>query len=117
MSGASILFPVFLTPLAGREREVADLLGLIHRPETRLVTVSGPGGVGKTRLALQVAAETADDFAEVAVVRLDPIRDPGLVVPTIAQALGLREAGGESWFDRLTALLRGRDQLLILDNF
>jgi non-specific serine/threonine protein kinase len=109
---------VVLTPLAGREREVADLLGLIRRSETRLVTVSGPGGVGKTRLALQVAVEAANDYADgVAFVRLDPIRDPALVVATIAQGLGLREAGNESWFTRLTEFLSGREQLLILDNF
>ncbi|HEY7034678.1 MAG TPA: tetratricopeptide repeat protein [Thermomicrobiales bacterium] len=107
-----------LTPLAGREREVAELLALIRRPAMRLVTVSGPGGVGKTRLALQVAEASAGDFAGgVAFVRLDPIRDPALVVATIARALGLREAGSESWFERLTAYLRGRDQLLVLDNF
>src|SRR5262249_2344082 len=95
---------VVLTPLAGRERELADLLGLIRRAAAGLVTVSGPGGVGKTRLALQVAAEAADNFADgVAFVRLDPIRDPALVVTTVAQALGLREAGNESWFDRLTS--------------
>src|SRR5215208_4488282 len=97
---------VALTPLAGREREVAELLALIRRPDTRLVTVSGPGGVGKTRLVLQVAAEAENDFAGgTFFVGLDPIRDPALVVPTIAQTLGLREAGNQSWFDQLTAFL------------
>jgi predicted ATPase/DNA-binding CsgD family transcriptional regulator/Tfp pilus assembly protein PilF len=110
--------PEVLTPLAGREREVADLRALIRQPATTLVTVSGPGGVGKTRLALRVAAEAAEDFADgVAVVRLDPIRDPALLVATVAQALGLREAGSESWVERLTGFLRGRVQLLVLDNF
>src|SRR5215211_5106127 len=118
MSVALTLSSVALTPLAGRGREVAELLALIRRPDTRLVTVSGPGGVGKTRLALQVAAEAADDFADgVAFVGLDPIRDPALVVATIAQALGLREAGSQDWFEQLTAYLRSRDKLLILDNF
>ncbi len=118
MSAAVNFSSVALTPLAGREREVAELLALIRRPDTRLVTVSGPGGVGKTRLALRVAAEAADDFADgVAFVGLDPIRDPDLVVATIAHAVGLREAGSQSWFDQLTAFLRWRDQLLILDNF
>jgi predicted ATPase len=118
MSAALTLSSVALTPLAGREREVAELLAVIRRPDTRLVTVSGPGGVGKTRLALQVAAEAADDFADgVAFVGLDPIRDPDLVVATIAHAVGLREAGSQSWFDQLAAFLRWRDQLLILDNF
>jgi predicted ATPase len=118
MSAAVNLSSVALTSLAGREREVAELLALIRRPDTRLVTVSGPGGVGKTRLALQVAAEAAEDFADgVAFHGLDPIRDPALVVATIAHAVGLREAGSQSWFDQLTAFLRWRDQLLILDNF
>jgi predicted ATPase/DNA-binding CsgD family transcriptional regulator len=118
MSVAANPSSVVLTPLAGREREVTDLLDLIRRPETRLVTVSGPGGVGKTRLAMQIATEAADDFADgVALVRLDPIRDPSLVVATIAQTVGLRESGGKSWFDQLIDYLRWREQLLILDNF
>src|SRR5215204_5370157 len=114
MSAAVNFSSVALTPLAGREREEFRHFALIRRPDTRLVTVSGPGGVGKTRLALRVAAEAADDFADgVAFVGLDPIRDPDLVVATIAHAVGLREAGSQSWFDQLTAFLRWRDQVLI----
>src|SRR5262249_41417853 len=76
-----------------------------------------PGGVGKTRLALQLAAELQSVFADgVCFVPLDPLRDPSLVVTTIAQALGLREMGGRPLAERLTAHLRDRHLLLVLDN-
>ena len=110
--------PAPLTQLVGREREVAQLAALLRRDDTRLVTLTGPGGVGKTRLALAVAAEQAEIFADgVLFVPLAPVHEPALVVPTIAQALDVREAGERPLLERLAAALRERELLLVLDNF
>src|SRR5262245_17842933 len=92
---ASVDLPIPPTPLIGREREIAEVGSLLCRDLSRLVTLTGPGGVGKTRLAIGVARSVAGTFADgIAFVPLAPIRDPAHVVSTIAQALDVRDAGG-----------------------
>ncbi|HET8854191.1 MAG TPA: protein kinase, partial [Ktedonobacteraceae bacterium] len=96
--------PVQLTPLVGREREIAAVCALLSRPEVRLVTLTGPGGIGKTRLGLQVAAELSKLFPDgVFFVNLAPIGDVERVIATIAQTLGLWEAGDRPFLEQLQA--------------
>jgi class 3 adenylate cyclase len=110
--------PVQPTPFIGREQEVEECLHLLCREEVRLLTLTGPGGIGKTRLALQVAAELTELVPDgVYFVNLAPIRDPGFVVPTIVQALNLKETAGQPLLDLLKAVLREKQLLLLLDNF
>ena len=110
--------PVQLTSLLGREHEVAAACALLHRPEVRLLTFTGTGGVGKTRLALQVATELLADFPDgVSFVSLAPISDSALVIPTIAQTFDLKETPARPLLDLLKASLRDKHLLLLLDNF
>src|SRR5712691_1287075 len=109
--------PAQLTSLIGREQEVVAVCALLRRPEVRLLTLMGTGGVGKTRLGLQIASDLIEDFSDgVCFVPLAPINDPGLVIATIAQTLGLKEAGERALLDLLKAWLRDKDLLLLLDN-
>lgn len=110
--------PAQTTPLIGREVEVRAVCDLLHRTDTRLVTITGPGGVGKTRLALAVAAHRPDDFAHgVCVVNLAPIDDASLVPPTVAKTLEIQEQDGRPLAKTLLAYLQNRQLLLVLDNF
>ncbi len=110
--------PVPLTPLLGRESDVTRATRLLERKEVRLLTLTGPSGVGKTRLGVQVAADLLERYDDgVWLVELAAIRDPALVAPSIAQALGLREAAGQAPPDLLKTALREQQRLLLLDNF
>jgi predicted ATPase/class 3 adenylate cyclase len=110
--------PVQATPLVGRHHELAELQALLARDEVRLLTLTGTGGTGKTRLALHLAADVLDGFPNgVFFVNLASIFDPSLVVPTIAQTLGLRERPSESPDETLREHLRDAKMLLLLDNF
>lgn len=114
---ARLALPGADTPFIGRDHEVADVLGLLRREDVRLVTLTGPGGIGKTRLALRVAEEAAGDFEEGAgFVPLASLRDVDLVAPALAAAVGLRDASPESTLDALLSDLAERSLLLVVDN-
>lgn len=106
------------TSFVGREHEVGAVTTLLQTAAGRLVTLTGPGGIGKTRLALRVAADMADCYADgVAFVALAPLATPALVLPTIAAAFGLHEVAGRPLLETLIDYLRDRQSLLVLDNF
>src|SRR6266487_2343031 len=110
--------PAQPTPLIGREHEVATLGQLLRREDVHLVTLTGPGGTGKTRLALQTASELRDVFVDgICLVSLAPINDPMLVMPTIARAFGIRDGVGQPISARLEEVLLRKRVLLLLDNF
>lgn len=105
-----------LTPLIGRHTEVTRVRGLLLADEVRLVTLTGPGGVGKTRLALHVADGLArEGWAAVRFVPLDALADPALILPAIGRALGVRDGGGRPLSDRIAAVLGTERHLLVLD--
>ena len=109
--------PVQPTPLVGREAEITAIQRLLEQRHIRLVTLTGPGGIGKTRLGLQAAAELVDVFNHgVFFVPLAAVIDPALVPSAIAQALGVQEEGGQPLVAQLQEHLRERELLLVLDN-
>lgn len=115
-SSTNLLLP--RSPLIGRDREVAAIQRLLLQDEVGLLTLTGPGGIGKTRLALQVAANLLDHFVDgVYFVSLAPIRQAELVGVTIAQTLGIREVGGQPLLESLQDYIQDRQMLLVLDNF
>jgi predicted ATPase/DNA-binding XRE family transcriptional regulator len=109
--------PLPPTALVGREREVAEGCARLRRLETRMLTLTGPGGVGKTRLALAMAHEVAGDFADGAAwIELASLRDPALVAEAVARGLGVREEGDRPLPELLREALAERQMLLVLDN-
>jgi predicted ATPase/DNA-binding XRE family transcriptional regulator len=107
--------PASPTPLLGRERELEEIRTFLR--EVRLLTLTGPGGVGKTRLALEAARDAADDFPDgLAFVALASLTAPVLLVPTVARSVGLREAGARSSHEVLRDYLQKKRLLLVLDN-
>lgn len=110
--------PVQPTPLIGREREVATVTELLGRDDIRLLTLTGTGGSGKTRLALQAAAELAEEYANgVFVVTLEPLENAALVLATVAQTLGVTEQGGNRVAQVLQRFVGEKRLLLVLDGF
>jgi predicted ATPase/class 3 adenylate cyclase len=110
--------PIQPTPFIGREQEVDAVGQLLLRKEVRLVTLTGPGGIGKTRLGLQVAAELSEHFPDGTwFVSLAPLSDPDLVMPTISQALGLPEAREQYPLEQVKHALKEKQTLVLLDNF
>jgi predicted ATPase/class 3 adenylate cyclase/Tfp pilus assembly protein PilF len=110
--------PLQPTPLVGREDEVAEVCDLLGGDETRLLTLTGPGGIGKTRLALQAAADLLDDFPDgTYFVQLATLTDTELFLPAVAETLGVRETAEQSLDESFKDYLSERRLLLLLDNF
>src|SRR5215216_7074440 len=111
-------FPPSLTPFLGREEQISATAELVAAPNVHLVTLTGPGGIGKTRLAIQVGERLASSFTGGAIfVDLSPLRDPAQVLPAIGAALGLREVNTGSLVNQIHGFLAERETILILDNF
>ncbi len=113
--------PVQRTAFVGREKEIEAAKELLLRPDVRLLTITGPGGIGKTRLGIEIASAVADCFpGGIYFVALSAVNDPGLLLSVIVQALGLREAGGQSPLELLKKHLQDPSRppaLFLLDNF
>ena len=110
--------PLQPTPLVGREKEVSEVCNRLRSGETRLLTLTGPGGTGKTRLALQAAADLLEDFPDgTFFVQLATLTDADLFISAVAETLGVRETGEQALDDSLKTYLGERRMLLVLDNF
>ena len=110
--------PIPLSSIIGREREIATIERLLRDADVRLVTLTGTGGAGKTRLALRIAEDLDADFRDGAVlVELAQVRDPALVAKAVAEALGVTERIGQSPAESVRMYLKHRSLLLVLDNF
>ncbi len=117
-SATGVALPIQPTPFIGRQAELKAVKDLLIRENVRLVTLTGPGGTGKTRLALQVAADSSERFADgLYFVDLAPIREPDPVLAAIARTVGLRETSDRPLLDELKGHLRDKTMLLLLDNF
>jgi transcriptional regulator with XRE-family HTH domain len=114
---ARLSLPEYGEALIGRGHEAEEALHFLRRPEVRLLTLTGTGGVGKTRLAVEVARQALHLFGDgVVFVPLALVQDPGLVIPIVARALGLQESGKQTLHETLHGYLRDRELLLVLDN-
>jgi predicted ATPase/class 3 adenylate cyclase len=110
--------PAIPAPLVGRLRELELVAALLARGDTRLITLTGTGGAGKSRLALEAARNALREFPDgVYLVSLAPIRDPDLVLAQIARVLGVRDTSSKPWLETLADALRGKRLLLVMDNF
>ena len=116
LEGAGLVLPAPPTPIVGRERELAEVCGLLAREDVRVLTITGPGGAGKTRLALEVAAQPTLDFSDgIVFVELAAVSEPALALTAIAHAVGVEESTG-SLEAALERFLVRRRALLVLDN-
>jgi predicted ATPase len=110
--------PAQVTSFVGREAEITAVTELLEREQVRLITLTGPGGTGKTRLCLQIAANSLNQYKDgVFFVSLAEARDPTMVVSKIAEQLGIREGGSQSLLESVRSFLRDKRMLLLLDNF
>jgi predicted ATPase/DNA-binding SARP family transcriptional activator len=109
--------PLPANPLVGRERELEELGAMLSRRDARLIVLTGAGGSGKTRLALEAARRAAPSFANgVVLAELAPLRDPALVVPTIARAVGISDPPDAEALETLSSALAAQELLLVVDN-
>jgi predicted ATPase/DNA-binding SARP family transcriptional activator len=114
----SLNLPAFLTPLIGRQTELAEVQQLLWNTDCRLLTISGPGGSGKTRLALEVATSSREAFDQgVFFVSLNPVQSPTSILPAVVEALGLPRQEGDQHLTQLTNYLRNKRLMLVLDGF
>jgi predicted ATPase len=115
---SEIALPAPLTEIIGRQRESEAIMAMLRRPAVRLVTVTGPGGIGKTRLAIDVATSLADEYRDgVTFVDLASTRDSAEVIKVLASALGVRDTGDDPLEVKLATALRPQRRLLVVDNF